>query len=92
MAPKAERRRGCLGDPASADSHCGPTLAPGEYRQEASTILPSGSPWPRAGENEPNIVGDAPRSLPEALTLGEQEGAMHATWVSQGRLLRGGGL
>ena len=66
------------------------SLTSGEYRHEAGTALHSGNPWPSGGENEPNLVGNAPRSLPEALTLREQEGEMPAMWVSQGRLLRGG--
>lgn len=44
----------------------------GEYRNEAGTTLHSGSPEPSGGENEPNLVGNAPQSLPEALTLREK--------------------
>lgn len=44
----------------------------GEYRHEASNSLHSGSPQPSGGENEPNLVGNASQSLPEALTPREK--------------------
>lgn len=67
-------------------------LHPGHTGLRPAPFLRSRGPQPSGGEDEPKIVGNAPQSLPEALTLREQDGGVRATWVRQGGLLRGGDI
>ena len=69
-----------------------PSLVPREYRHESLTISAlKVSSSVEVKIDDPKIVLNAPESLPKALTMREQRGS-DATWVSQGGLLRGGGI